>query len=344
MRRVLMFIGVMSLGCVLGLSPVGLAQTATPAFTPIDPLGALMISVNGVNSGSGGTCLAPGWTRSPGQHNGQTQGEHVGLCNNPNAVHTGGSQLIVGYYTNAVNTTTSFTLSGTSLNTLSLTGASVTYAFGVNTSGQIVGTYVDSTLLRVHGFVLSGGTVTTLDHPGAARTFATGMNSAGQVVGYSQDATGRHHGFVYSGGSSGTYTDFDSTLEPGILGTFAMGINSSGQIVGYYLTHNFRTRKAFQRTPQGVISQLNIIGADTMPATDAAALGINTSGQIVGTFSDGSALEHGFVYFNGTTTQVDIPGALDTQANGINDATPTPTIVGEYVDPTNLTQYGFHMP
>jgi hypothetical protein len=47
------------------------------------------------------------------------------------------------------------------------------------------------------------------------------------------DARGFHDGFLYSGGTSGTYTTIDDPL--GVDGTIATGINASGQIVGDYL-------------------------------------------------------------------------------------------------------------
>ena len=338
MRRVLMLTSVVFLGCLMGLAPVGLAQTATPPFTQIAPTGALQTFANGINAGSstGSTCLAPGWVGNPGQHNGQTQGQHVGLCHNPNAVHTGGgTQLIVGYYILDLSTMapTSYTLSGTTLNnSLTFPGAAYTFFWGVNGSGQIVGYYVDSAW-GTHGFVLSGSSATTIDHPGAFATVASGINNAGQVVGNFRDVTGMH-GFVYSGGS---FTDFDSTLEPGIRVTIATGINDSGQIVGYYYTSNFLTRKSFQRTPAGTISPLLITGG-----TDVVARGINTSGQVAGSFTDtNSGVVHGFVYSNGSTTQIDVSGSVDTQAYGINDSG---IVVGQYVDGSNLRQYGFHMP
>ena len=52
-------------------------------------------------------------------------------------------------------------------------------------------------------------------------------------------------------------------------------------------------------------------------ATDAQALGINASGQIVGFTFGGNS--HGFLYSGETYTTVDVPGALSTEADGIND-------------------------
>lgn len=328
MRRVLMLMSVVFLGCLLGLAPVGLAQT-TSGFTQIAPTGAHGTYANGINTGTGSTCLAPGWTTSPGQHNGQTQGQHVGLCNNPNAIHTGGSQVIVGYYVDSMGMPNSYTLTGTSFNPVSVPGAVVTYNNGVNSSGQIVGTYLDST--GAHGFVLSGSAIATLDVPGAmGRTVANGINSAGQVVGYFSDAAGVH-GFLYSGG---TFTSFDYPA-PGTQETFATGINASGQIVGYYYDLHFAI-KSFQRSAAGSMSALDIPGAFIV-----SARGINTSGQVVGWYVDSNYKYHGFVSSGGTLTTVDVPSALSTAAFGIDDKG---EVVGYYVDPTNLTQFGFHMP
>lgn len=331
MRRVLMLMSVVSLGCILGLAPVGLAQTA--GFTQIAPTGAVNGTfANGVNDSSG-SCMAPGWSKSPGEHTGQVQGQHVGLCNNPNAIHTS-SQTVVGFYFDSGRQPNSFTLSGGSFSPVSVAGALHTIAYGINSAGQIVGAYVDSNQ-QVHGFVLTGGTATTIDVPGALATIASGINSAGQVVGNFNDGMG-NHGFVYSGGSSGTFTSFDYNLEPGVRGTFATGINASGQVVGYYYTSSWGM-KSFQRSSTGSLSALNIQGA-----LMSQAQGINTAGQVVGVYVDSTNFKiHGFVYSGGSATTVDIPNMLATEANGIDDAG---TIVGEYVDPTNLTQYGFHMP
>lgn len=60
--------------------------------------------------------------------------------------------------------------------------------FGINASGQIVGTYYDSKF-KAHGFLCSGGGYVTLDDPlGVNGTVAKAINDAGVVVGYYTDA------------------------------------------------------------------------------------------------------------------------------------------------------------
>jgi len=78
--------------------------------------------------------------------------------------------------------------------TLNVLGATETYAESINTSGQVTGSYSDSSLRR-HGFVYSNGTFTTLDVPGATGTEAVSINDSGQVTGYYLDGSGSH-GFI----------------------------------------------------------------------------------------------------------------------------------------------------
>ena len=71
--------------------------------------------------------------------------------------------------------------------TLDVLGARETEAFGINTAGQVVGVFIDSSGGR-HGFINTGGTFTTLDVPGAGSTFASGINNAGRWWGFSATA------------------------------------------------------------------------------------------------------------------------------------------------------------
>src|SRR5438132_11927584 len=64
--------------------------------------------------------------------------------------------------------------------TIDVPGAAFTEAFGINSSGRIVGAYGNP---DVHGFVLDDGSDTTMDVPGATRTEAVGINPSGQIVG-----------------------------------------------------------------------------------------------------------------------------------------------------------------
>jgi probable HAF family extracellular repeat protein len=69
-----------------------------------------------------------------------------------------GSYLVLG------KGNSGFLLSGGSFTTLTVPGASQTYAYGINNAGQIVGYYKGSDRMA-HGFLLSGGSYTTIDLP-----------------------------------------------------------------------------------------------------------------------------------------------------------------------------------
>ena len=61
-------------------------------------------------------------------------------------------------------------------------GSTSTQALGINTSGEIVGTFGDASG-GFHGFLISNGTFTTIDVPGATVTQALGINTSGEIVG-----------------------------------------------------------------------------------------------------------------------------------------------------------------
>jgi len=75
-----------------------------------------------------------------------------------------------------------------SFTTIDVPSATMTNAFGINNSGQIVG--VSSS----RGFLYTGS-FTTIDVPGANSTNAYGINSSGQIAGFYDSSTGTH-GFL----------------------------------------------------------------------------------------------------------------------------------------------------
>jgi len=113
-------------------------------------------------------------------------------------------------------------------------GATYTESYSINASGQVTGSYRDSS--GSHGFVYGNGTYTTLTPPGARFTFARSINASGQVTGRYSDGT-NFHGFIYS---NGTFTTLD---VPDAILTVAHSINYSGQVTGSYSdgpdTHGF---------------------------------------------------------------------------------------------------------
>ena len=98
---------------------------------------------------------------------------------------------------------------------------------GLNTAGQVVGTYFENHSGVEHGFIYDNGTFSNIDFPGAQETEPMGINDFSQVVGNYFDGQ-TEHGFLDDGGS---FVYFDI---PGAIATRNTGINDYGQIVGFY--------------------------------------------------------------------------------------------------------------
>jgi probable HAF family extracellular repeat protein len=82
--------------------------------------------------------------------------------------------------------------------TLAYPGASATQAFGVNDSGEVVGTYTTGSgnAAVTHGFTWHAGKWTSVDINGASSTAVNGVNNEGDLVGFYTDAKGNTDGFL----------------------------------------------------------------------------------------------------------------------------------------------------
>ncbi len=205
--------------------------------------------------------------------------------------------------------------------------------------GTIVGSYVDAGGVE-HGFILSGGTYTTVDYPGAAGTVLSSINPSGEISGSYCATTalctaGLTHSFVES--KAGVFTSFD---PPGaVSGSEASVVIPSGAVVGSYSTSGTGTCVTECQgylLYKGTYATINYPGS-TFGFTFAG--GANASGDIVGIYVDSSGNGHGFL-FNGSYTSFDYPGAVFTEATGIN---PAGVVCGIYIGPTDPTgvNHGF---
>jgi len=219
---------------------------------------------------------------------------------------------------------------------LDFPGAALTWGFGINNSGQIVGQYKDPAG-QTHGFLGTGGSFTTLDVPGALFTSPSGINNAGQIVGFYLNTTGGH-GFLNTGGT------FSTIDVPGATFSTANGINDLGQIVGDFSldpgllggpppatvplppTYN---ATGFLRNPDGTIVPLDVFGLNNQ------GKGINNAGQTVGTYG-GFA---GFLNTNGTITNIHPPDT--NQYVGAVDINNLGQIVGFVNSVDDFADHGF---
>ena len=217
------------------------------------------------------------------------------------------------FLTPEAGATEGFVLSDGVITPFAVPGALLTAFFGINARGDLAGVFltpqVGTPPFVEHGFFLRDGQVTVLDPPGSVDSFATHLNSQDEVVGKYTDANGNVHGFVWR---DGRFTTLD---VPGTTDTELGGINNHGDIVGFYtdqqgIGHGF------------VLNGGHFSSFDVPGAAFTAPLSINNRGDIAGVSIDPGGNRHGFVLSDGvfTTVDVDLPNAMSTQIENINDA------------------------
>jgi probable HAF family extracellular repeat protein len=209
-------------------------------------------------------------------------------------------------------------------------GVTGSAAYGINTLGDVVGSFSDVNH-GSHGFLLRGGQYITIKDPPNSfpgLTYATDINDRGEIVGH----------FAYNSGIAGFLLSRDghytTLVDPNGVGlTIANGINDRGQIVGYYdnptnQPNGFLLSGGQYTTIDYPNSQYTVTG------------GINNRGQIAGVYLDANNTEHGFLRsLDGQYTTLDDPkaGVFGTWATGINDRG---QITGWYWD-ANVNVHGF---
>jgi len=114
--------------------------------------------------------------------------------------------------------------------TFAVPGATATFAYQVNDSGQIIGYYIDSTGLK-HGYTRDSVGVLTypIDVLGATETLLLGNNDVNWGVGRYTDTLGVTHGLFYVTPDNILTYDF-----PGATYTSLNGVNKNGLVCGYY--------------------------------------------------------------------------------------------------------------
>jgi probable HAF family extracellular repeat protein len=235
-----------------------------------------------------------------------------------------GTSLVIDENLNTIlgdtqfNNLLGFTLKGSNYQLLVLPGRGANEATGINTSGQIVGIYLDASGVQ-HGFLDNAGVVTNIDDPAALpqQTTPLDLNDGGEIVGEYEDSALVIHGFWTTDGVTFNNVDF-----PAATSTLVSGVNTAGDIAGQWtdasmVDHGFLLHG-------GVYTSL-----DFPLAKGTTAFGINDSGEIAGYFSDASGVFHGFIYSGGSFTQIDVAGAAQTQLTRIKN---NGRITGVYVD------------
>jgi probable HAF family extracellular repeat protein len=196
----------------------------------------------------------------------------------------------------------------------------------MNDVGQIAGTSWISNNSSYLNFVYNfqDQSFTKLNTPAGSITFSNAINDDGTVVGYTL-LVARTVGFEYSLNSE----KFKLILPVNVAFAEPFGITARGQVVGEVVLHNgqFSDSVVFEG---GQYRILNIPGAQQK------VLGVNPAGTAyVGTY--GENMFDGFIYADKILTTLQFPGAIDTSANGVNNAG---QVVGYFIDASGNT-HGF---
>jgi cell division septation protein DedD len=119
------------------------------------------------------------------------------------------------------------------VNTFAVPGATATLAYQINDSNQIIGSYIDASMIS-HGFTRdSAGNLTfPIDVPGSTETMLFGNNSLNWGVGRYTDASEVTHGLYFI--TPDQILTFDAPYADSTF-TSIDGINKNGQACGSYV-------------------------------------------------------------------------------------------------------------
>jgi hypothetical protein len=166
---------------------------------------------------------------------------------------------------------------------------------GINSLGEVAGTYSDTTERAYHGFFIdTSDNITTFDVPGAIGTqpgygtWAYSLNDSGVIAGFWVDTNFTGHGYLRK--PSGVIVSYN---VPGTT-TFGGGtyINSAGTVVStsFTDTHSNPIWAPFIRNHAGNITSVEVPDTD-----EAIATGINQSGEICGFFAGQKGVTYAFL-------------------------------------------------
>lgn len=197
---------------------------------------------------------------------------------------------------------------GTTMKDLGTLGGDLSWGYGINNSGQLVGCAQTSTHTQ-RAFLYDGSTMKDLGTLGGGSSTAWDINNSGQVVGTSKNSDSIDRAFLYDGASM-----IDIGTLPGDRRSIGVAINDHGQVAGHGDYHAF------------------LYGGSTMKDLGALSGGqsytyaLNNQGYVVGRSTiDFVGTLHAFLYDG--TTMLDLNNLIDpasgwtlTCASGINDS------------------------
>ena len=233
-------------------------------------------------------------------------------------------------------------------------GGTDSYAYGINSSGQVVGQAYTAGNVALHAFRTSAnGKITAAGDLGGLTNsttgyYAVGVNDSGQAIGASYDINtpnGLRNAFRTT--ANGKITVASDLGSLGGAFSEASGINASGQVVGTSTTQGTSGVywHAFRTASNGSITAASDLGS--LGGTISEAHGINASGQAVGYsyIPLGQALNftpHAFrTAANGSIDAASDLGTLGGDSSDAFALNASGEVVGESSLGPNLPTHGF---
>ncbi len=185
-------------------------------------------------------------------------------------------------------------------------GGTVSYAYGVNSTGQVVGYSYTTSDTAFHAFrTAPNGPITAASdlgfQAGGSQSFGVAVNDGGQAVGSSDVTANIYARQAFRTAANGLITASSDLGSLGGLFNQPRGINASGQVTGTSTVQSTSGAyyHAFRTAANGLITPASDLGS--LGGTISEANAINESGQVVG-----------YSYTGGNT----VPRAFRTSANG----------------------------
>lgn len=199
-----------------------------------------------------------------------------------------------------------------------LLGATLSEAFAINASGEIVGTWEKPGSGTLQVFLFANGRVSDLGTFGALGALATGVNDSNVVVGSLESATSLAT-FLDKGGAM-------SQIKGITAGQAHVLINDLNEVLGYSNATNDATLSVGgQLLDLGSLAGHGSVGMGV--SNTGQVVGYSNTGQTVGTTGDVPfgpavsaplAVAHPFIYQSGKMTGLATLGGTDAEATAIN--------------------------
>lgn len=218
--------------------------------------------------------------------------------------------------------------------------ASSTGVAGINSRGDVVGSYTDTAFVT-HGFLLRDGSFSTIDFPNAIFNSATGINDRGEIVGLYDTADDGVHGYLFDGHEFTTIDDPNAPVINGpnnttITKTDIFSINNHGVMAGVSHDDSFTFFQSFLLSH----GEFDYIAVPGFPGGTTLHQ-INDAGDAIGSLTDSNTFAiHGLLLRKGEFTIVDPPAAAFTSLTGINSRG---EIVGFDLDNTGTFHFSSFM-